>query len=87
MPGRNMRDAHGRVRGVDVLPALAARAISVGANVFGLDVDLDALVDLRRDEDAGERCVPPLGLVEGRDAHQAMHADLAGQQPVGVLAR
>ena len=85
-PGRNVRDPHRRIRRIDVLPAFAAGAISVGANVFGLDVDLDALVDFRRDEHAGERGVPALGLVEGRNAHQAVHADLADQQPVSVLA-
>ena len=30
--------------------------------------------------------MPPLGRVEGRDAHQPMHAALAGQLPKGVLA-
>ena len=83
---RNVRDAHRRIGGVDVLSALAAGAVGVDANVVRLDVDLDALVDFRRDKDAGERGVPALGLVEGRDAHQAMHADLAGQQAVGVFA-
>ena len=55
-------------------------------NVFRLDVDFDAVVDFRRDVDAGERGVAALGLVEGRNAHQAVHADLAGQQSVGILA-
>ena len=85
-PGRDVRDAHGRVGRVDVLAALAAGAIGVDADVVRLDIDLDALVDFRRDKHAGERGMPALGLVEGRDAHQAVHADLAGQQTVGVFA-
>ena len=52
----------------------------------GLMSILMLVVDLRRDEHAGERSVPPLGLIEGRDAHQAVHADFAGQQAVGVFA-
>ena len=53
----------------------------------GLMIDLDALVDFRGDEDAGERSMPSLRLIERRDAHQAMHTDLADQQAVGVFAR
>ena len=33
-----------------------------------------------RDVDAGERSMPPLGLIEGRNAHQAVHADFAGAE-------
>ena len=36
--------------------------------------------------DAGKRSVPPLGLIEGRNAHQAVHADLALQKSEGVFA-
>ena len=47
---------------------LARRAISLGGNVYAqiflLDIHLDGLVDFRRDEDAGERSVPALGLIE-----------------------
>ena len=30
--------------------------------------------------------MPPAGRVEGRDAHQPVHAPLGGEEPVGVLA-
>ena len=86
MPVGNVRDAHGRVGSVHVLSTLATRAIRVDANVFRLDIDVDALVDFRRNKHAGKRRMPALGLIEGRDAHQAMHADLAGQQAIGVFS-
>ena len=44
------------------------------------------LVDLRRNVDRGERSVPALGGVEGRDAHQPVHAALAGELAEGVFA-
>ena len=75
--GGDVGDAHGGVGGVDVLSALAAGAVGIDADVFRLDDDFDAVVDFRRDEDAGKRSVPPLGLIERRNAHQAVHADFA----------
>ena len=75
MPVGNVRNAHGRIGRVDVLPAFAAGAVGIDADVFRLDDDIDAVVDFRRDEDAGKRRMPPLRLIERRDAHQAMDAD------------
>ena len=86
MPVANMRDAHRRIRRIDVLPAFAARAVSVGANVFRLDDDLNAVVDFRRNKNARKRSMPALGLIEWRNPHQAVHADLAAQQAKGILA-
>ena len=57
MPGRDVRDAHRRLGLVDVLAARAARAHDVDAQVLLVDLDLDGLVDVRVDEDAGERGV------------------------------
>src|SRR6185312_8746244 len=84
--GRQVDDAHRRVGHVDMLSALAAGAEGVNAQILVADVDLDAVVNLRADEHAGKRGVPPLGLIEGRDAHQPVHARLRLQQSVGVLA-
>ena len=81
-----MRDADGGVGGVDVLAALAAGAVGIDAQVFRLDVDDDGVVDLRRDEDAGEAGVAALGGVERRDAHEAMHAGFAAEQAEGEVA-
>ena len=60
--GGEVGDADGRVGGVDVLAALAAGSIGVDAEVVGLDVDDDGVVDFGRDEDAGEAGVAALGL-------------------------
>ena len=83
---RQVRDADRRVRDVDVLPAGAARAVRVDAQVLVGDLDLDVLVDLRRDVDRGERRVAPLRGVERRDADEAVDAHFALQVPVGVVA-
>src|SRR5436309_2183944 len=74
--GGNMRDAHSRIRSIDVLPAFAAGAVSVNADVVGFDVDLDGIVYLGCNKHAGKRSMTALGLVERRDAHQAMNSDL-----------
>ena len=60
----NVRDAHSGVRGVHVLPALAAGTVGIGADVVGLNDDVDTVVNFRRDENTGKRSMPPLGLVE-----------------------
>src|ERR1700722_16660264 len=81
-----MGDADGGVGGIDVLAALAAGAVGVDAEIFGLDVDDDSVVDLGRDEDAGEAGVATLGGVEGRDANQAMYASFAAKETKGKVA-
>ena len=53
--------------------------------IIGLDNDFDRFVNFRRNKNAGKRCVPALGLIEGRDAHQSVHADFAGQLAKGVF--
>src|SRR5215469_2230376 len=75
-PGGNMRDAHGGIGRVDVLTSLTARPVRIDANVFRLDDDFNAVVDLRRHEHAGERRMASLGLIERRYADKAMHTDL-----------
>ena len=86
MPVGKVRDAHRRIRHVDVLAAGARGAEGVDAQIVELDVDLDLVVHLRVDEHRGERGVPPRVGVERRDAHQPVHADFRLQQAVGVLA-
>ena len=81
-----MRDAHGGIGHVDVLAAGAAGAEGIDAQVLVLDIDLDFVVHLREDEDAGEGGVAARVGVEGRDADQAVDADFGLQQAVGVLA-
>src|SRR5438270_1596908 len=84
-PGGDVRNAHGRVGGIDMLPTLAAGAVSVSANVLRLDDDLDAVVNFGRNEHAGEGSMPPLGLIEGRYADEAVHPDLTLQKAKGVI--
>src|SRR5437660_11935686 len=69
-----------------MLSALAAGAVSIDADAFRFDNDFNAFVDLRGDVNAGKRRVPPLGLIEGRDAYQAVHADFTLQKSERVLA-
>ncbi len=51
---RQVRQADGRIRDVDVLAAGAARAIGVDAEVFFRDLDVDVVRQLRPDEHRGE---------------------------------
>ncbi len=68
-------------------PALAAGAVGVDAEVFGLDVDDDGVVDFWRDEDGGEAGMAALGGVEGGDADEAMDAGFAAEETEGEIAR
>ena len=83
---RQVREADGRVRDVDVLAAGAARAIRVDAKVLLRDVDVDVVRQLRPDEHRRERRVPALRLIERRDAHEPVDAGLGRQQPERVVA-
>ena len=76
-PRRDVRNPHRRIRSIHVLAALAAGTVSIRANVFGLDHDFNAVIDFRRDENAGKRSMPPLRLIERRNAHQPVHANFA----------
>src|SRR5690606_8834251 len=73
-PGRDVRDADGRLRLVDVLPALAAGAHGVDLEVLLLDLDLDVVVDIRHDVDGREGGVAPRVGIEGADADEAVDA-------------
>ena len=86
MPRGKVGDADRRIGHVDVLPARAAGAEGIDAQVFVLYIDFDFVVHLREDEDAGEGGVAASVGVEGGDADQAMYADFGLQQTVGVLA-
>src|SRR5882762_5671920 len=79
-------DAHGRIRGVDMLAAGARRAISIDAQILVVDFDFDVLVDFRIDEERGKGRVTPSCLIERRDTHQAMYARFGSEQAVCVLA-
>ncbi len=82
----NMRDADGGFHFVDVLAAGAAGAKRVNANLVGLDVDFDLIVNFGDHEGGGKGSVAARGLVERRNAHETVHAALAGEQAVDILA-
>ena len=84
--GRNVRDADRGLRLVDVLAAGAARAEHVDAQIRGIQLDLDVVLDLGRHEHRGERRMPALTRIERRLAHEAMHAGLRAQPAVRILA-
>ena len=63
--GRNMGDADGRVRNVDVLASFAARPVSIDAEILLIDFDFHLFVDLGKNKDRRERGVSPLRCVEG----------------------
>src|ERR1019366_2766555 len=83
---RDVRNAHGGLGLIDVLAARAARPHDVDAEILLVDVELDGLVDVWIDEDAGERSMASRLRVERRDAHQAMHAVFRAQVAVSPLA-
>ncbi len=67
-------------------PPAPLERVGVDLQVALVDLDLDVVVDLRIDPDAGEAGVPARVGVEGRDAHQAVHAALGLELAIGVLA-
>src|ERR1700735_496565 len=85
--GWKMRDADGGFDFVDVLPAVAAGAECVDAKIVGLDHDVDFVVDLRDDEHGGEGRVAAGGLIERRDAYEAMHAAFTREHAVSIFSR
>ena len=85
-PLGNVPDAHGGLDLVHVLPALAAAAIGVHLDVGFVDLDRRALRQFGHDIDAGEGGVPAFVRVEGRDAHEPMHAALGGEIAEGIFA-
>ena len=62
------------IGGVDVLAAGALGAIGVDAAIAFVDLDVDLVVDDRIDPGRRETRVAPRVGIEGRDAHQAVHA-------------
>ena len=67
-------------------PPAPDERIGVDPAVGLVDLDLDLVVDHRIDPDAGEGGVPPRIGVEGRDAHQPVHARFRLQPAIGVVA-
>ena len=69
----------------DVLAASAARPVRIDTDLFVFDLEIDVFRQLRPDVEGRKRRMAARGLVEGRNAHEAVHAGLGRQQPVRVL--
>ena len=67
-------------------PPAPRRAIGVDAHVLLVDVDVDGVVDRRIDRHRGEARMPARVGIEGRDAHEPVHARLGLQPAIGVGA-
>ena len=71
--GRNVRDADGAVRSINMLTASPRRTVSVDAQVFVINDDVDRVVDHGIDADRSEaRMTSSRGIIR-RYAHQAMN--------------
>src|SRR5688572_6448606 len=81
-----MGDPDGTVSDIHVLSAGSGRTIRVDAQFLVLDVDLDVLIDLRRDEHRRERSLATSAGVEWRNSNKAMHTAFGRKQTVGVIA-
>ena len=75
-----------RLHLVHILAAGAAAAERVPRQLRRIDIHLDGIVDEGTDEDAGKGCHALALSIEGTDAHQAVHAVLALQVSIGILA-
>ena len=84
--GRNVGDPNRTVGGVDVLTARARRAIGIDAQIGFVDLDVDVVVDLGIDPDAGEAGVAPRRAVVGADPDQPVDAAFGLQIAVGIFA-
>ena len=69
---RDVRDANGGVRRVDVLSAGSLRTVGVDAQIVRIDLDLD-LVRFGEHGDRDRRGVDPSGRLRRRHALHAMH--------------
>jgi hypothetical protein len=83
--GRDVSDADGGFDFVNVLTAFAAGAECIDAEIFGTDVDFDFVVHFGYHKDGSEGSVTAGGLVEGRDADQAVHSGFANEHAIGIF--
>ncbi len=79
-------DANGGFGAVDMLAASAGSTVHVYAQIGGVDVDGDVVVDFRRDEHRGERRMAAVAGVERRFADQTVHARFGTQPTERIVA-
>jgi hypothetical protein len=85
-PGRQVRDAHRGISGVDVLSARSSSAIGVDAQVFVLDLDFDVFVDLRINKKRSKGSVSSRRLIKRRNPNEPVNSGFRRKQPVRILA-
>ena len=83
--GRQVRDAHGGIRGVDGLAARAGRAERVNADFLRFNMDFN-LVGFREHGDGDRRGMDAALLFGGRDALHAVDAAFEPQAAVNLPA-
>src|SRR5690606_22269800 len=71
--GRLVSDPDGRLRLVHVLAAGAARAVDVDAQIARIDLDIDIVLDLGRDEYRRKGRMASMPRVERGLAHEPMN--------------
>ena len=84
--GRHVRDPDRRLGLIDVLPSRAASAININAQIAWINLDIDLLFNLGRDENSREGSVAPVTGIERRFSDQTMNARLSSQPTVGIFA-
>ena len=72
--GRQVSDADGRTCFINMLAAGSAGPVRVYAQILFVDVDIDIVVKLRKDENRGKRGVPPTVDIKGGNADQPVDA-------------
>src|SRR5687768_12687930 len=82
---RDVRDANGRVSGIDVLAAGPGGAICIDAQVLIVNLYFDVFVDFGINKQRRKRSVTTRGLVKGRNTDEAVDAGFGRQEAVGVF--
>ena len=86
MPRGLVAQTHGGAGLVDLLAARAGGTVDLHLDVFGTDVDLHIVVDLRHDLNGREGRLTAPARIERRHAHETVYTGLGLQEAVGVLA-
>ena len=68
-----------------MLAARTAGSIDIDTQLGRIDLNVDVVVDLWRYENGCERGMSSIARIEGRLAHQAMHARFGAQPAVGIF--
>ena len=83
---RDVRDTHGAFSFIDMLPACAACAKDIDADILLFDIYLNIIIELGAYHHARKARMSAPRAIEWANAHQAMDAVFGFQISVGVLA-